>query len=656
MASERVVLDVVAAFAAGEGITIEAEDSERPLQAWPAAALDKEESVGALASDADSLVIHARAESRFSLRTQELLPGARLQARTFVFPVDRSDPDRADPAPVTFRILVNGEEVAALGSDYVRDRSREHPFDQLMRNLEVDLTPWAGQAVELSFATTRQRPGFAAGDAQSEPAWWSITVDQPELVPREAATEAAPNLLVLCVDTLAAGRLSAYGYDRATSPHLAALAERGTLFARAHAPSSWTLPSTASLLTGLAPNTHGVLGDTRSYLMESLVTWPERLRAFGLEGGAFVSNALVAKGNNFHQGFSHWVQDNGPQGDADTDAESLNAHLLQWLDGQPDGARWFAYVHYMDPHAPYGAPGGERDRFTGDFSEERDFGGHLPRRVQVGNEGPLSLAEQAHVVDLYDGEVAYFDRQLGLLLEELKTRGLTDKTVVVITADHGEELFENGRLGHGYALSEPMLHVPLVLAGPNIPQGERVTEPVSTSALFNTLMFLGAGQTAVLPESVPALLPLRDLRRTVGPTFALVRTSLFGPRHQLVSGRDGRGRKVVLRLTDDTGGAALPTLEASTWFQLGELSEETEVVDKTVVGADAQTAYAALEQATLRWYDTSAAARPKDVQQSVDNQDSLLQLGYVGDEPHGELPVSSQPAEPPRAEDADSDS
>lgn len=632
VACERVVLDVVAAFAAGEGITVLAEDGERPLQAWPAAALDREESVGALASDEDSQVIHARAESAFVVQTPLLLPGARLLARTFVYPVIRQDPERADPSPVTFRILVEGREVASLGSEYVRDLSREHPFDQLMRNLEVDLTPWVGRSVALTFQTTRQRPDFSAGDAQAEPAWWSLTVRQPELVPRDAATPDSPNLLVLCVDTLAAGRLSAYGYERETSPRLAALAARGTLFSKAHAPSSWTLPSTASLLTGLAPNTHGVLGDARSYLMDSLVTWPEQLRSAGLVGAAFVSNALVGRANNFHQGFEHWVQDNGPQDDADTDAESLNAQLLQWLDEQPAGARWFAYVHYMDPHAPYGAPAAERERFTDNFVEERDFGGHLPRRVQLATEAPLSEAEQAHVVDLYDGEVAYFDRQLGLLLDALEERGLSDETVVVVTADHGEELFESGRLGHGYALSEPMLCVPLVLAGPTIPQGQRVDVPVSTSALFNTLMVLGGGPSAVLPECAPPLLPIAALRRAVRPTFALVRTSLFGPRHQLVSGRDGAGRKVVLRLADENGGAALPSVVESTWYHLGRLSAEEAVVDGGALSPAEQTAFRDLELAARSWYDASAAARPVDVQKTVDNQRSLLQLGYTGDD------------------------
>jgi len=629
---ERVVLDVVEAFAAGEGVSVLAEDAERPLQAWPAAALDREESVGALASDEDSLVIHARADSAFALDTPELLKGARLVARTFVYPVDRHDPERADPAPVTFRIQVDGEEVAALGSEYVRDRTREHPFDQLMRNLEVDLTPWAGRSVRLTFLTTRQDAMFAPGDPQAEPAWWNVTLRQPELVPREASSPDAPNLLVLCVDTLAAGRLSAYGYGRETSPRLAALAAGGTLFEAAQAPSSWTLPSTASLLTGLSPNTHGVLGDTRSYLMDSLVTWPEQLRALGLEGAAFVSNALVAKANNFHQGFSDWVQDNGPAGDADTDADALNRHLFQWLDGQPKGARWFVYMHYMDPHAPYGAPGPERERFTGGYDEQRDFGGHLPRRIQLGSEPALSAAERDHVVDLYDGEVAYFDRQLGLLLDELAARGLADETIIVVTADHGEELFEQDRLGHGYALNEPMLNVPLVLAGPGIPKGERVTVPVSTSSLFNTLMFLSGGSSSVVPECEPQLLPLRELRLTAGPTFAQVRTSLFGPRHQLISGRDAERRKVVLRLADEGGGDALPAFQESTWYRLHSLSEERPVTDRDQLSAAEHAAFTALEQGAMAWYVRSAAARPRDVQERVDNMKSLRELGYTGDD------------------------
>ncbi|MBM3986284.1 MAG: sulfatase, partial [Planctomycetes bacterium] len=482
---EDVVLDVIERLAAGDPrVRVVAQDAAAPLQVVPGS-LDKGL---VLASDQAHRMLRAQAESELEVSLPALPAGARLAARTFVYSHFRNDPLRADPAPVTFRILLDGAEAVTLSSDYItRPEGREHPYDILLRTLEVPLP--AGRACTLRLQTSRDGRPVPPGAIVAEPVWWDLQVLARSQVARQPASPRAPNLLVLVVDTLAGRRTSLLGYGRDTTPNLAALAERGISFTHAVSPSSWTLPAAASLLTGLPPNTHAVLGDERSYLMDGLDTWPEALRREGLCGAAFVANPLIAPANNFHQGFEHFEHlSAGGHGEP---AEALFARLLAWLDGQPRGARWFAYVHLMDPHAPYAAPGAARLRFGGAYVERRDFSALLPNHLQRGEAPELAPDEQAHLKDLYDAEVAYFDACLGRLVGDLAARGLLESTVIALTADHGEELFEHGQLGHGYSLYEELLHVPLVLAGPGLPARVRDPRPVSTAALAATLLELG---------------------------------------------------------------------------------------------------------------------------------------------------------------------
>lgn len=611
LAVQRELVDVLAAFGDGD-VRIVSEHADFPLELFTPYFVPGP----VLASDGDRRVLRAHADSAFETEVGPLPSRARLLARTFVYSPLRNDPERVDPVPLDFRILVDGEVQQVLSSAYVREPT-DHAYDQLLRDLEIDLAPWVGQTVTLRFETVRDEPVPPEVTAP-EPGWWSLKIVGDVSVARQRASAARPNLLVLCVDTLAARRTSLHGHERDTTPRLRELASRGTTFTQASSPSSWTLPSTASLLSGLPPNTHGVLGDGREYLMDALATWPELLRDEGLDGLAVVGNALVVQASNFDQGFGRFEHDPGEHGD-DVDAERLNAHLFRWLDAQPPGARWFAYVHSMDPHAPYGAPR-DRDRFTDDYVERRSFAGHLPGKHQRGElEPPLAPDEQQHIADLYDGEVAYADAMLGELLDGLGARGMLDDTVVVFTADHGEELFEHGGLGHGYDLSEVMLHVPLVLAGPGVPAGEVVETPVTTTAVHATLLRLAG--LAPLPGTARPLLPLRDLRQRAEPVYALTRTRLFGPPRTLVSARDAEGRKLRLELDEADG-----SVRVRTTAQLGEDPLElraTEVAELT-------GAFAELEQQAMRWFQESAEARPAQARPEVDNAAAILQIGYGG--------------------------
>lgn len=610
------VFDAITAFDEGRA-RILAQDEATPLWCTPAIL----EQGTQLAADGSRRIIRAHAESAFEVDLPPLRKGARLHVRTMVYTAFRNEPEKSDPAPVDFRVEVNGEQRFSLSSAYVRDTSAEHPFDQLMRSTWIDLPEAEGQSVTLTFETTRPGGPPPADTPLAEPIWWDLSVVQPVRVPRQGVSADRPHLLVVCVDTLAAGRTSLHGYGRATTPRLAELAARGTRFDLAVSPSSWTLPATASLLTGLPPNTHGVLGDKRSYLMEGLLTWPERLREEGLVGAAFVANPLVAEGNNFHQGFEHWDQQ------IDADADELTDSLLNWIDTQPRDARWFAYLHLMDPHAPYGAPGEARDRFVepGDVAatEFRDFDVLLPHQVQSGSV-VLTDAEKLHVVDLYDGEVAYLDAALGRLLDALAERGELERTTILVTADHGEELFEHDRLGHGYSLYEELVHVPLLMAGPGVPEGVRVRMPVGTAAVANTVLHLAGAPLA--PQAALPLLPVTDVERRAERTFSLTRTHLFGPRRILVSCRDKSGLKVVCTLSDSG-----ELVEVAGFLLADDPDEQRPLGDEDMAR---DPAFAVLRDAALDWYHETAAARPSEPQSVNDEMKELLeQIGYIGGKP-----------------------
>jgi arylsulfatase A-like enzyme len=562
-----------------------------------------------LASDQDHRILRAPADSAFEVQVGPLRPGAHLLARTLVYSPFQKDPQRADPAPVTFRILVDGVEKVALRSDYILKPSPTgFIYDQIMRTLDVKLPETVGRTATLRFEVTRLGAPEPAADVPiPEPLWWDLAVQEPFSVPRAAADRNHPNILFLVVDTLAARHMSLHGYARDTTPQIAAFAAGGLRFDRALSMSSWTLPATASLLSGLSPNEHGVLGGARNYLVDGVRTWPEVLQEQGLQGGAFIANTLIARGNNFQQGFDHWEQ-----ADEETAAQ-LDTRLLAWLDGQPKGARWFGYVQYMDPHAPYAAPGDARHRFDGDPPAPDALSALRPEPVQRGEVPMPDATQRRQLVALYDAEVAYVDKCVGELVAALRQRGLLDDTLVVLTADHGEELFDHGKWGHGYTLYDELLHVPLVVVGPGFAAGRVRSDPVSTAAIGSLL--LDAAHLHV-PDGALRM-PAPPAAGAPGPlVYSAVRTSLFGPQCNLVSVQDA-SRKLIWTIPDDP--AAARTTEC---FDLRADPLEQRPLKDCDAG---------LQSAAEEWFRATAARRlPEPQPDNPEINKMLEELGYIG--------------------------
>lgn len=301
-----------------------------------------------------------------------------------------------------------------------------------------------------------------------------------------------PNVLFIVVDTLRADRLGLYGHDRPTSPSIDALGARGMVVDRAYAPSSWTLPSVASYLTNLQPPEHGVL-DWTSRLPDTVPYLPEALRDAGYTTVGIVGNANVNADMGFGRGFDLFLEARTEPKAAKTglplypSAQDLTELAMDAL-GRLKGGRWFLYVHYMDPHAPYLLPPGADDPFA-----DPDYDGFLVTELDAVRPvmGPRYMRaypyfwskyqegerDQERIRALYDAKIAYVDRWIGTLLNALDDLDPNQETLIVFTSDHGEGLFEHGIREHEDEPYEHQIRVPLVLAGAGLPRGARVDGP-----------------------------------------------------------------------------------------------------------------------------------------------------------------------------------
>ncbi len=295
------------------------------------------------------------------------------------------------------------------------------------------------------------------------------------------------NVLFLVVDTLRADHLSSYGYDGGSTPNLDRLAEDAVRFDQAFTNSSWTRPSFASILSGRLPSSHGVMAKSDA-LPDAVTTLPEALKTAGYSTAGYVTNFNVAPYFNFHQGFDQYVylepefvlgaddasaklllmqfirqrieQKRAAEGDvlpgtAYQDAETVNTALTGWIDRQT-GSPWFLFVGYMDPHDPY-------------FAHPYDGSGY----ARAAHPHP-DAAEAPALRALYDGEIRYWDEELGKLLDGLRKRGLYDALTIVVTSDHGEEFNEHGGFWHGTTLYDEQVRVPLLVKLPESRRGGTV--------------------------------------------------------------------------------------------------------------------------------------------------------------------------------------
>ncbi len=326
-----------------------------------------------------------------------------------------------------------------------------------------------------------------------------------------------PDLVLLVVDTLRADRLTCGPEPQLFPETCAAMAERGVVFERAYASAPWTLPSMASMLTGLAPDALAAAGSTLYDVPSDAATLAERLRDAGYDTAAFVANPTLQGDSGFGDGFETFEVVEARVESLDLSAEHwLQPRLEEWLAQRSPGRPSFLWAHYLDPHDPYVNPDFEAGEFP-DAAYVGPYVGSDVHGVYVGAlvpEDPPAAARQ--FAGLYDGEARYLDRFLARTLAALE-RGRD--LVVVLTSDHGEELHEHGGWKHGQTLYEEQVRVPLLVRWSSEGEAARVQQTVRGLDVATTLL----AAAGVEPEGLEG----RDLRGVAHGDGAGARPAFF---------------------------------------------------------------------------------------------------------------------------------
>ncbi|MFH1755628.1 MAG: sulfatase [Candidatus Latescibacterota bacterium] len=309
------------------------------------------------------------------------------------------------------------------------------------------------------------------------------------------------NVFIILIDTLRRDHLSCFGYERPTSKNIDSLARDSYVFDCAYTPSNKTVPSIASIFTGLYPTSHRISGPFQ-YLSVELQTMAGQFRSHGYSTGAFVANRLVSVKNGYDRGFDAffppglpWWYYHGRTG-LETlinhiyiprDAEGgrrLNDELFDWLD-KTDGRPRFAYIHYMEPHSNYAPP----DEDYAAVSHGIPRGPDTPPMFHqysksiscidwrcVDSPPILDEPELKGMIACYDGEIHQVDHYAGAVLEELRRRGLFEDAHIVFLTDHGEEFGDHGGWFHGHSIYEELTRSPLLYRPPGGIKAARTLE------------------------------------------------------------------------------------------------------------------------------------------------------------------------------------
>ena len=473
-------------------------------------------------------------------------------------------------------------------------------------------------------------------------------------IPQNDKTSLPKNVIIVLVDCLRADHLQCYGYTKETSPFLDHLTQSGVIFENCIAPSSWTIPSVVSLFTGVYPQQHG-MNTFGPAIPENLVSFQGTLKNNGIITAAFVTNDFLKSRYGYARGFNHYHEHYLEQEFKDTVASRLfffNAllhfknELLYPVSVDPGGTRWWSigsppfnhekrsagrvtedaiqwmrvhkdnpfylYLHYMDVHSPYDTTWYtlfDRKAYKYQDTKER-------------------------LINTYDGRIAYVDRHIQRIWEALVETGIAESTLLVITADHGEELYDHQGTGHCTTLYEELIRVPLIVVNPFFPGGgRRVKTQVQLIDLPPTILDFFTLQAPEQMKGRSLLSFLNSTEATLEPAYALSYTT--------------RGRK---RLTTEEGrilweqkvwdqGIVLESLRSnSQWkiitgndgrtelYDLKEDPKETRDVKEAEPGrADDLNKRLVEESAELESY----VPGEKNIELSPDTKNRLRALGYL---------------------------
>lgn len=338
--------------------------------------------------------------------------------------------------------------------------------------IRVELGPLSARTARLALRVEAPGPAWAS--------WAAPRILAPPAPPAKAVASQAlraalqgSNVVLIVLDAAGATHFSGYGYGRRTTPNIDAIAAEGVLFERAYTTGVYTLAAMGSLWASRPPDECSPAGLGLSREPGSPLTLTQRLSARGIHSAGLVTNPRAGRAYGMDRGFSEFreVLTEGVRG-----AQALRETAEEWLRRAP-ASPFFLYIHFREPHFPYNPP----PPFDSQFGQTPSLPPSARREqavIDAANSGRASFTPDQldDLVKLYDGNLAYADHEVGELRRTLETLGLWDRSVIVITGDHGEALHEHGFIGHNRQVHEESAHVPLVVHFPRGrgPSGVRV--------------------------------------------------------------------------------------------------------------------------------------------------------------------------------------
>lgn len=355
------------------------------------------------------------------------------------------------------------------------------------------------------------------------------------------------NILLISIDSLRPDHLGCYGYDRDTSPVMDKLAHTGVLFKNTVSTTSWTLPAHISLFTSMDIMVHGVKGDGLS-LYEEIGSLARELKEAGYRTGAFCSSPYMNPAfgldrgfDSYHNidlempGFEDTILPPEKQRDAvhdDITSPRITELACEWLKKNKDKP-FFLFLHFWDVHYDYIPPDPYDRKFDPEYDGDIDGRGFIHNPLV---NPQMSERDLNHIIALYDGEIAWVDHHLGMIMEKLKESGLLERTLIVVTADHGDEFFEHGGKGHRNTLYDEVVKIPLIINGPGVTEkGMTVGEQAGIIDISPTILKLVGLKIpswmqgrSLLP--VPGNAPEQEEREVLlelGPELKAIRTNPY---------------------------------------------------------------------------------------------------------------------------------
>lgn len=308
------------------------------------------------------------------------------------------------------------------------------------------------------------------------------------------------NLIFVSFDTLRAANVSALGYKRKTTPNLDRFAQKAFNFENAVTVSPWTLPTSMSWFTGVYPSQHKVINkfaitDSKEEianlenLAPNLKTLAQVLRQNGFRTGAFTGGAGVNHQFGFNKGFEIYTDNHDFAGFEETIPLALN-----WIK-EHQNEKLFVFLHGYDIHGQYVPKDGYDYRFV-DFDYKGQLTGSKEEQKELREQGLawgqvfLTKEDVRFLIALYDEKIQRADAKFAQFVEEYQKLGLLDKTIFVLTADHGEEFYEHGGIDHGRTLYDEVIRVPLIISLPDIKKGQKIDDQVASIDLMPTIFDL----------------------------------------------------------------------------------------------------------------------------------------------------------------------